>query len=120
MATGVVIFFASGFFGVAKRARADRQSRLVEPSVPAAPGVFAPYFTSDICRNMNRPSCTAVQEEGRVVKAVPAKWHRSHGPARERRNVRRAMRRGSSCMDILRRSRRTSKTSMLLQELEKG
>lgn len=42
-----------------------------------------------------------MQEEGRDVKAVPAKWHRSHGPARERRNVRRAMRRGSSCMDAL-------------------
>ena len=103
MATGVVIFFASGFFGVAKKGQGrwsiqanvihieNKKWTLVEPSVPAAPGVFAPYPTFDIRRNMNRPSCTAVQEERRDEEEVIL----------------------YGC------SRGTSKTSMLLQELEK-
>ena len=62
VATGVVIFFASGFFGVAKKGQGrwsiqanvihieNKKWTLVEPSVPALPGVFAPYPTSDIHR----------------------------------------------------------------------
>ena len=40
----------------------ENKKWLVEPSIPDKPGATLPYPTSDICRNMNRPRCTAVQQ----------------------------------------------------------
>ena len=45
----------------------ENKKWLVEPSIPYKPGGTHPYATSDIRRNMNRPSCTAVWQGDQEV-----------------------------------------------------